>query len=96
MTFAQVDASLNPPPLMDLFKKMMSDIPEERPTMVEALNELRRIILETLLYPDRHAPATVKGDQDEVVAEGASIPLPTSPDQHIEDFARGEHILPQL
>lgn len=79
--FAQIDPSFNPSALSALFKRMMSDIQEERPTMAEALKELRKITLETLVYPDRHAFAIVKGDQDEVAAEGTGIPVPASPAQ---------------
>lgn len=64
---------------------MMSDVPQERPTMAEALNELRRILLDMLLYPDRHGRTTFIESQSEAVVEGAGIPLPASPEQQVED-----------
>lgn len=62
--------------------------------MAKALNELRRILLEMLLYADRHRRTILKECQNETAVEGAGIPLPASPEQHVEDIVQGEHKLP--
>lgn len=62
--FFQMNEPFSQPRLLDLFEKMTSTAFNERPTMTQALNDLRKIFLESLLYPDRHAARNSLKDEE--------------------------------